>query len=62
MLALHSLSLSKSLMSSHAFSEMITSVTTVHVNPHDFALASMAQLSLVRYHLSIPLILLSHVC
>ena len=48
MLALHNLSLSKSLISSHAFSELIASMTRVHVNPLDFALASLAQLSLVR--------------
>ena len=35
-------------MSSHVFSELIASVTNVHVNPLDFALASMAWLSLVR--------------
>ena len=35
-------------MSSHGFSELIASVTDVHVNPLDFALASLAQLSLVR--------------
>ena len=48
MLALHSLSLSKALISSHVFSELIASVTNVHVNPFDFTLASLAQLSLVR--------------
>ena len=48
MLALCSLSLSKSLISSHVFSELIASVTNVWVSPLDFALASLAQLSLVR--------------
>ena len=48
MLALHSLSLSKSLISSHVFSELIASMTKVWVSPFDFALASLAQLSLVR--------------
>ena len=47
-IALHSLTLSKSLMSSHVFSELIASMTNIHVNPHDFALASLAPLSLVR--------------
>ena len=47
MLALHSLSLSKSLISSQVFSELIASVTNVCVTPLDFALASFAQLSLV---------------
>ena len=49
MLALPRLSLCKSLMSSNVFSEVIASMTNVHVNPLDFALASLAQLSLVRY-------------
>ena len=48
MLALHSLSLSKSLISSLVFSELIVSVTNVQVSPLDFALVSLAQLSLVR--------------
>ena len=48
MLALHSLSLSKSLISSHVFSELIASVTKVHVSPLDFALASLPWISLVR--------------
>ena len=48
MLALHCLSLCKSLISSHSFSEFIASVTKVWVSPLDFALASLAQLSLVR--------------
>ena len=48
MLALHSSSLSKFLMSSLVFSELIASMTSVHVNPLDFALASLAQLSLLR--------------
>ena len=48
MLALHSLSLSKSLILSHVFLELIASMTTVHVKPLDFALASLDQLSLVR--------------
>ena len=48
MIALHSLSLSKSLLSSHVFSELIASVTNMHANPLDFALASLAQFSLVR--------------
>ena len=46
MLALHSLS--KSLVTSHVFSELIASMTNVHVNPLDLALASLAWLSLVR--------------
>ena len=48
MLALHSLSLSKSLISSHGFSKLIDSMTNVQANPLDFALASLDQLSLVR--------------
>ena len=49
MLTLHSLSLSKYLISSHVFfSELIAFMTNVCVNPLDFALASLAQLSLVR--------------
>ena len=48
MLALSSLSLSKSLISYHFFLELITSVTNVWVHPFDFALESLAQLSLVR--------------
>ena len=41
-------SLSKSLISSHVFSELMASVTNVWVSPLDFAWASLAQLSLVR--------------
>ena len=48
MLALHSLSLSKSLISPHVISELIASMTYVQVSPLDLALASLAQLSLVR--------------
>ena len=48
MLALHSLILSKSLILSIFFSELIASMTKVCGNPLDFALASLAQLSLVR--------------
>ena len=48
MLTLHSLSLSKSLISSHVFSKLIASVTIVWVSPLDFALASLVQLSLMR--------------
>ena len=48
MLALHSLSLSKSLISSQDFSELIASVTNVWVIPLDLALANLALLSLVR--------------
>ena len=48
MLALHSLSLSKSLTSSHVFSDLIASVTKVKVSPLDFAMASLAPLSFVR--------------
>ena len=48
MLVLHSLSLSKSLISSYVFSELLASMTNVHVSPLNFALASLAQLSLVR--------------
>ena len=47
MLASHCLSLSKSLISSHVFSELIASVTKVWVSPLDFALANLTQLSLV---------------
>ena len=36
-------------MSSHVFLQLIASVTNVHINPCDFALASMAWLSLLRY-------------
>ena len=39
---------SKSLISSYVFSELIASMSNVHVNPFDFALANLAQLSLVR--------------
>ena len=48
MLALHSLSLIKSLISSHVFSELIASMTNVWDDPVDSALASLAQLSLVK--------------
>ena len=48
MLALHSLSLYKSLISSHVFLGVIASITNVQVSLLDFALASLAQLSLVR--------------
>ena len=48
MSVLHSLSLSKSLISSHVFSELLASMTKVHVSPLDYALGSLAQLSLVR--------------
>ena len=48
MLALSSLSLSKSLISSYVFSELIASMTNINVKPLDFALASLAQFSLVR--------------
>ena len=46
--ALQSFSLSRSFISSHDLFEEITSVTSVHVNPHDFALVSLALFSLVR--------------
>ena len=45
---LHSLSHSKSLISSQDFPELIASITNVWVNPLDFAFASKAQLSFVR--------------
>ena len=48
MLALHSLRLSKSLLSSHVFSELIAPMTNVQVSALEFALASLAWLSLVR--------------
>ena len=48
MLASHSLSLNKSLISSHVFSNLIASMTDILVSPLDYALASLAQLSLVR--------------
>ena len=48
MLALHSLTLSKSFILSHVFSELIASMTNAWVSPLDFALASLTQLSLVR--------------
>ena len=48
MVALLSLSLSKCLISSHVFSELIASVTNVWVSPLYLALASLAHLSLVR--------------
>ena len=47
MLALHSLSLSKSLILSNVFSELIASMTNMDVNSLDFTLASLAHLSLV---------------
>ena len=53
MLELHSLSQGKSLISSNVFSELIASVTKVGVSPLVFALASLAQLSLVRLFLSL---------
>ena len=48
MLELHSLSLSKSLISSQVFSELIASMNNVWVSPLDLALTSLAWLSLVR--------------
>ena len=48
MLALHSLSLSKSFISSHDLSELIASDTNIWVNPLNLALASLAQFSLFR--------------
>ena len=48
MFTLRSLSLSKSLISSQDFSELIVSMTNVCVSPLDFALTSLAQISLVR--------------
>ena len=45
---LHSLSHSKSFISSQELSELIASVTSIWVNPLDLAFASLAQLSLVR--------------
>ena len=48
MLPLHSLSLSRSLISSHVFSELMASMANMCVNYLDFALASLAWLSLVR--------------
>ena len=48
MLALHSLSHSKSLISSQDFPELIASVTNVQVNPLSLAFASLAQLSFIR--------------
>ena len=44
MLALHSLSLSKSFISFQDLSEMIASMTNVYVNPLDLPMASLAQL------------------
>ena len=46
--ALQSFSLNRSLISSHNILEEIASVTSVHVKPYDFTLASLALLSLVR--------------
>ena len=48
MLVLHTLSLSKSLIYSQDFSELIASMNNVWVSPLDFALASLTWLSLVR--------------
>ena len=48
MLALHSFSLSKSLISSQDLSDLITSMTNIQVSPLDLTFASLAQLSLVR--------------
>ena len=48
-LALHSLSHSKSFISSQDLLELIASVTNVWVNPLNFAFASFVQLSLVRF-------------
>ena len=46
--ALQSFSLERSIISSCDLFEEIASVTSVHVKPHEFALASFALLSLVR--------------
>ena len=46
--ALQSFSLNRSFISSHDLFEEITSVTSVHDKSHDFALASLVLLSLVR--------------
>ena len=48
MLALHSLSLSKSFISSQDLSALIASMTNVWLNPLNLAFASLAWLSLVR--------------
>ena len=48
MLALQSLSLSKSLISSYVFSDLMASMTNMHVNTLDFALTSLTELLLVR--------------
>ena len=55
----------KSLILCYVFSELIASMTNVRVSPLDFALVSLAQLSLVRLaavskSVNLPLILLNH--
>ena len=47
--ALQSFNLNRSCISSHDLPEEITSVTSVDIKSHDFALASLALLLLVRY-------------
>ena len=47
-LALHSFSLNKSFISSHDLFGVMASVTSVHIKPLDFILASIALLSLER--------------
>ena len=46
--ALQSFNIKRFFISSHDLFEEITSVTGVHVKPHDFALVSLALLLLVR--------------
>ena len=46
--ALQSFNLDRSFISSHVLFEEIASVTSMHIRPQDFALASLALLSLVR--------------
>ena len=45
---LQSFSLNRSFISSHDLLEVMAFVTSVHIKPHDFALASLAVLSLMR--------------
>ena len=46
--SMQSFSLNKSFISSQDLSELMASVSNVHVNPLDFVLASLALLSFVR--------------
>ena len=54
--ALQSFSCNKSFISSHHLSELMASVTNVHVTPLDFTLASLVLLSFVRSVMSVCLL------